>query len=562
MLRVRLAAHLLFNVLLAGWVYYDARTRGARKPLFAAGLTLLWGPLGLGFWASDRPLAGGERRAGGAGWIMARTFAIAWAVLLPTILVLVVPDIRDRAAVPGSLGAQFGVALASLLVSLTVWLPPLVIALVIGGFVRVRGPAEAGRPQVAVARPLLIQAILIAGLVVFVAAKAFAAGPATAERVRWQHVSSSRGDLPVPGTSAQQTGALVADLDGDGINDFALSFRQVAPALVWYQRVPNGWMRHVLEPDFLTVEAGGAAYDIDGDRDLDLVFGGDWQSSDVWWWENPGKPISSQSRWPRHLVKHGGATQHHDQVFGDFLQTGRAQLAFWNQNAKAILLAAIPPDPRHAASWNALEIFEGAAGEPGGVYPEGMDVADIDGDGHVDLLAGNAWFTRESGTAFRAIRIAPIGGRIAAGQLVEGGPPEIVIAPGDGTGPLRWYSCEGRPDDPASWHGHDLVQGDVVHGHSLALGDIDGDGHLDIFAAEMAKWKEAATMPDNPDARAWIFYGDGRGHFETADFARGMGFHETRLADLDGDGRLDVLQKPYNWNAPRVDVWLNRKPSR
>jgi hypothetical protein len=67
-------------------------------------------------------------------------------------------------------------------------------------------------------------------------------------------------------------------------------------------------------------------------------------------------------------------------------------------------------------------------------------------------------------------------------------------------------------------------------------------------------------VPDNPDARAWIFYGDGRGHFDTVEFAHGMGFHETRLADLDGDGRLDVLQKPYNWNAPRVDVWLNRKP--
>src|SRR6187401_946181 len=75
MLRLRLAATLLSSVLLAVWVYYDARTRGARKPLFAAGLTLLWGPLGLGFWASDRPLADGERRAGGAGWTMAKLFA-------------------------------------------------------------------------------------------------------------------------------------------------------------------------------------------------------------------------------------------------------------------------------------------------------------------------------------------------------------------------------------------------------------------------------------------------------------------------------------------------------
>jgi hypothetical protein len=37
----------------------------------------------------------------------------------------------------------------------------------------------------------------------------------------------------------------------------------------------------------------------------------------------------------------------------------------------------------------------------------------------------------------------------------------------------------------------------------------------------------------------------------------GHGFHETRVADLDGDGDLDILNKPYNWEAPRVDVWLN-----
>jgi len=30
------------------------------------------------------------------------------------------------------------------------------------------------------------------------------------------------------------------------------------------------------------------------------------------------------------------------------------------------------------------------------------------------------------------------------------------------------------------------------------------------------------------------------------------------VADLDGNGTLDILEKPYNWDAPRVDVWLNR----
>jgi hypothetical protein len=37
-----------------------------------------------------------------------------------------------------------------------------------------------------------------------------------------------------------------------------------------------------------------------------------------------------------------------------------------------------------------------------------------------------------------------------------------------------------------------------------------------------------------------------------------MGWHDGKIADLDGDGRMDLLNKPYTWNAPRVDVWLNR----
>src|SRR5580658_3139462 len=171
----------------------------------------------------------------------------------------------------------------------------------------------------------------------------------------WKHLSSTTGDLPVPGPSTQQTGALVADLDRDGTNDFVLSFRQVAPALVWYRRTAAGWDRYVIDPDFLTVEAGGAVLDINGDGSPDIVFGGDWQSSEVWWWENPYPHFDPKVPWKRHIIKKGGATQHHDQAFGDFLGTGKQQLAFWNQGAKKIFLAQIPDNPETAESWQLTE---------------------------------------------------------------------------------------------------------------------------------------------------------------------------------------------------------------
>jgi hypothetical protein len=377
--------------------------------------------------------------------------------------------------------------------------------------------------------------------------------------LQWKHLSSATGDLRIPGTSTEQTGAVVADLDKDGTNDFVLSFRKVAPALVWYRRSATGWARYNIETNFLTVEAGGAVFDIDGDGDLDLVFGGDWQSDELWWWENPYPDFEPNTPWKRHSIKKGGGKQHHDQVFGDFLGTGKPQLAFWNQGTRTIYLAEIPADPRHASSWPVTELFSGQAGSAGKGefrYPEGMASFDVDGDGKIDLLAGNAWFKHRGGTRFDPIQISSIGGRIAAGKFKTSKIAQVVIAPGDGVGPLRWYECTGDPESSADWVGHDLLDRDMIHGHSLQLADIDGDGNLDIFAAEMAKWSAPDEPVDNPRATAWIFHGDGEGHFRTTVLATGIDFHEARVADLNGDGRLDILDKPYTWQAPRVDIWL------
>jgi hypothetical protein len=385
-----------------------------------------------------------------------------------------------------------------------------------------------------------------------------------AQRIQWIQKSSRRGGLPPPGESTQQTAAIVGDFNGDRLNDFVIGCRQKAPALVWYRRKADGWDRIVIEPELLPIEAGGAVMDIDADGDPDLVAGGDYQSNQLWWWENPSPEFDAQTPWKRRTIKKDGMNQHHDQVFGDFLGTGKPQLAFWNQQAKTIFLAEIPPNPRDLDAWPLLPIYSGDGGEGNRdtfKYPEGMSAFDVDADGHIDLLAGNTWFKHVGDRKFTATRVAEIGGLIHAAHFKPGEYPQIVIAPGDGTGPLRFYECQGDPRNSDDWKGRDLLDQPVVHGHSLQVGDINGDKRLDIFAAEMAKWSPVGAPQDNPNPAAWIFFGLGNGQFVKTVFLQREGWHEARLADLDGDGDLDLLNKPYTWDTPRVDVWLQNGTS-
>ena len=103
----------------------------------------------------------------------------------------------------------------------------------------------------------------------------------------------------------------------------------------------------------------------------------------------------------------------------------------------------------------------------------------------------------------------------------------------------------------STWSGNNLLAYDIDHGHSLQIADVNNDGYEDVFVAEMR------LNGDNTDANMLLLVGSGQGTFEPSEISIGFGNHESRVADLDGNGTLDILGKPYVWETPRVDVWLN-----
>src|ERR1700730_16079583 len=378
--------------------------------------------------------------------------------------------------------------------------------------------------------------------------------------VVWKHLSTKGGDLPAPNSGTEQTSATVFDIDKDGINDFVITERTAAPAVVWYRRGPQGWSRYVIEAGPLHIEAGATFADVDGDGDLDFVAGGDYKSNEVWWWENPYPNYDPNVPWKRHVIKDTGAAKHHDLVFGDFFGDGKPALVFWNQDAHKLLMTRIPPDPRNSGPWTLAEIYSysttsqpeqrGKAASFKGINEhEGLAASDVDGDGKLDIVGGGHWFRNVGGGRFETNTVDPGNAfsRSAVGRLKPGKWAQIVMVIGDGEGPLMWYESVN-----STWIGHKIA--DIKYGHTLQIVDFNHDGNFDIFCAEQR------LDGANPDSKIYFFLGDGHGNFTPTVVAAGYDSHESKVADLDGNGTLDLLVKPYNWETPRLDIWLNMGP--
>jgi sugar phosphate isomerase/epimerase len=377
--------------------------------------------------------------------------------------------------------------------------------------------------------------------------------------VTWQHLTSKNPEsgLEAPNGGDQQTSAAIADFNNDGINDFCISERTKAPALVWYERQANGWKKQVVEDEILFIEAGTTTADIDGDGDLDIIAGGEGKSNQVWWWENPFPEFNNPAGWNRYLIRNSGKNKIHDQMVGDFDGDGKTDLVFWAQGDNTLYFTRIPANPKELSAWKLIPVYtyyNDGQMEQHGEYPsfkktnehEGLAKADINGDGIQDIIGGGLWFgyLGDDKFSFNTIDGAYAFSRSEVGQFIKGGRPEVLLVIGDGWAPLYMYEYRDK-----TWMKKTIVE-KVSNGHSLSVIDFDGDGNLDIWNAEM-------TLFDNTKAVNHILLGDGNGNFpREIKISEGIDIHESEMADLDGDGDFDVLGKPYNGDAPRVDVWL------
>ncbi len=295
------------------------------------------------------------------------------------------------------------------------------------------------------------------------------------------------GDRP---RGVVQREVLMADFNGDGRNDFFIADHgyDVDPFPGWHNQLllwtANGYLdatdRLPADPDGFTHNA--AAGDIDGDGDVDILVA--------------NALYKSRFPPPYFLVNDGGA---------NFVLDQSRLPGTWSHSES----------PPHWALW-----------------PWAVELADLDADGHLDLLAG------------------------ARGE--DGGDQSYVY----------WGSGAGRYQEdnvtvltaPVFFTAYG--GGQVV---SASVHDFDGDGRQDIllggyddrwFQEERGPWRGVQLLV-NRGAR--VFVDETSRRLGPSAWSAGEGWHWQHLFfDFNGDGTVDIVPQDFDVDhGTNVLAWLN-----
>lgn len=339
------------------------------------------------------------------------------------------------------------------------------------------------------------------------------------------------------------------DFDGDGVADLAVPSPQRAGVTVLAGH-GDGTFGGDFEYSQSASPSGLAVGDLNGDGIADYVSAnGNGHTVSVRLGIGGGRFAPEREF---HVGPHPG-----DLALGDFNRDGVLD----------VVVAHRDPAYERPAQFDSVSVAfgvgDGTFGPPAEMYVQGVPAfvraVDVNGDGADDIVSANsrASFhdsisvllsngdrTFQDERSFRAGTADPKD--LTAGDLNGDGWADVVTVTGtdsSGTATILWGRGDGSfpaPDQLAVGRG----------ALAVALGDLNGDGRLDLVTGNSPSYL-------NPGSSVSVLLGRGDGTFEPrVDYALDGTPQQIRLADMNGDGKLDIVAA--NGSGGTFSIWLGR----
>jgi hypothetical protein len=305
-------------------------------------------------------------------------------------------------------------------------------------------------------------------------------------------------------------GIQAGDIDRDGVAD-------VVAGPYWYRgpRHDPGTRLAIYQPQTFPPATGYSdnfhtfLHDLNADGWLDVLVIG-FPGTNARWYENPRGSFGSA--WGQHVAV--DAVLNESPAFEDLTGDGRPELVFQTVvSASTTAFVYAEPDPANPTSrWRVTVLSTPLDILSYGVFTHGLGVGDINGDGRKDVIEKGGWWEQpfvpgvpwaRHRVAFSLFGAAGGGGQMFAYDVDGDGDNDVIVSQAAHGFGLSWY--EQVRDPRADMFEVPFVerrimdQTSVPHfaeAHALQLADIDGDGLLDLITGK--RWWSHGPQGD-PD---------------------------------------------------------------
>ncbi len=376
--------------------------------------------------------------------------------------------------------------------------------------------------------------------------------------------------------------ASILDVDNDGDLDIVAG-RNWYEAPLW---IKHSNFRPGAETNGPETESNSEfAMDVDGDGWVDIVSSGWMFMKGAYWYRNPGPDAEPGSQWESHKIHQ--AFNMEGVIHGDIDGDGDEDILVnhWSlvDGQGMTWLEHIDQAP-----W----FVEHVVGTQGDTHGNGL--GDVNMDGRMDIITGQGWYEQPAKAtdtpwtfhadwdfkSAHAERASATAHPILVHDVNEDGLNDIIIGSAHAYG-LAWYEQKLDASGKRTFERH-WIETEYSQFHTLALGDLNGDGKDDLIAGKRLFAHYGGDVGvGEPSFVFWYdikggeferhilsfnhtpYYPDEGGINPPPNNVVGVGM-KINVADMDQDGRNDVILAGktglyifYNKGTPPTPSYAN-----